>query len=105
MKNQLILISTVERLLQQAPLGVENCAGLAPFACHTRVQDDHKGTFKGTITVGIGPDGDAWIRQDDHKPIRFRNWMGGGTSPRTYAALILLAKAMAWDNADKPQKK
>lgn len=103
MKERVVDLEEINNLMRDVPVGVEGCGGLAPRVGHVRIQDDHEGTFKGSICVGIGPDGDAWIQQDDHDPIRFRNMLGGGMSPRTYTALIILALAIEEDNKQNPQ--
>jgi hypothetical protein len=72
---------------------------------HTRIQDDHDGTFEGSICAFIGPDGDMWIGMDKQMAIRFRNWTGGGRSLRTHNALRILAEAIRLDNLEDPQIK
>ena len=79
--------------------------GLKPMLGYRRLQDDHDGTFKGHITVMIGPDGDIHL---DFEPgehgggIRFRNFFGGGKSLRVHTALTILALAIKLDNEERP---
>lgn len=73
---------------------------------YNRVHDDHDGTFKGSINITFGWDGDAWVECDaeEHSPLRFRMEMtGGGRSPRTRKALLILAEAIRLDNEECPQ--
>lgn len=72
---------------------------------YTRIQDDHDGTFEGSVFIMFGPDGDAYIGSDTSKLIRFRNYFGGGVSLRTYNALVILAEAIRLDNEACPQIK
>ena len=66
---------------------------------YQRLQDDHDGTGEGSIAVAIGEDGDAWVQCTTPRMLRFRVPMiGGGASPRTRAALVILAEAIRLDN-------
>jgi len=71
---------------------------------YTRLHDDHEGKYEGTLTVVIGPDGDAWVDFDNPRggAIRFRNFHGGGMSLRVQTALTLLAWAIMLDNKERP---
>lgn len=77
---------------------------IPPKGMHWRVHDDHDGTFTGEIVVFVAEDGDVHVGMDRQPPIRFRNPLGGGNSPRTHQALLMLAHAIALDNADRPQR-
>lgn len=72
---------------------------------YTRVHDDHDGTFEGKLIVSIDRQGDIWFTTDrsHFAMLRFRTWGGGGASPRTRNALMLLAEAIRLDNEEKPQ--
>lgn len=73
-----------------------------------RLHDDHDGTYDGTAWVTIGDDGDALlqvVQQEGGNGLRFRTHLGGGMSPRTHNALVILARAIKLDNADRPQPK
>lgn len=73
-----------------------------------RLEDDSP---KGAISVGFSNDGDGWIQvlskpdsDDYHTAFRFRMPMiGGGQSPRTRVALLILAEAIRLDNEKNPQ--
>ena len=73
-----------------------------------RLEDDSP---EGVISVGFSNDGDGWIqvlckpdRDDFHTTFRFRMpLIGGGQSPRTRVALLILAEAIRLDNENNPQ--
>ena len=73
---------------------------------YARLHDDHEGTFEGRLSI-IFMD-DAWIktttRDKSIEPtaLRFRNYLGGGRSPRVYRALQILALAIKLDNEEDP---
>lgn len=74
---------------------------------YSRRQDDTDGD-RGpaqTLTVALGPDGDAWVLQPppNSPDFRFRTHAGGGQSPRVRNALLVLAEAIRRDNEDRPQ--
>lgn len=54
------------------------------------------------ISVYIAQDTDAWVRIGD-RTLRFREAFGGGLSPRTRNALLVLAEAIRRDNEEFPQ--
>lgn len=72
---------------------------------YARQHDDTDGKPDGVLAVTFGPDGDAYVSIDFHPTLRFRTWTGGGSSPRTRNALIVLAEAIRLDNEDRPQQK
>lgn len=90
----------LERILDGV---IENAAGLKTHESYTRTHDDHDGQWTGKISVTLMGDGDMWVGIDTNKAIRFRNVFGGTNSRRTYNALVILAKAIAMDNADIPE--
>jgi hypothetical protein len=73
-----------------------------------RFEDDSP---KGYLTVAFSEDGDGWIQvlaepdpDDFNMTFRFRMPMiGGGQSPRTRVALLILAEAIRLDNEQYPQ--
>lgn len=75
---------------------------------YERLQDDHDGSFEGKVTVMFSEYGDAFVSvssQDQPNPrmIRFRTpGGGGGMSPRTRVALLVLAEAIRQDNKKNP---
>ncbi len=78
------------------------------FTEYERLQDDHDGTYKGKLRVMFSRDGDAFVcttsRDEDYtESIRFRMpLVGGGMSPRTRVALLILAEAIRQDNEKRP---
>ncbi len=70
---------------------------------YTRLHDDHNGTHLGQIQVMFDPNGDAYVSiiGDIHErspTLRFRMpGSGGGLSPRTRVALLILAEAIRLD--------
>jgi len=70
---------------------------------YSRIMDDHDGTCIGRLIVMFGPDGDAYVGTEAARLMRFRTSGGGGQSPRTHAALLVLAEAMRLDNEARPQ--
>lgn len=78
---------------------------VARDASFSRTHDDSEGDQTQTLDVGIGPDGDVWVKTQTKGPfetLRFRTSGGGGLSRHTYYALIILARAIALDNEKKP---
>lgn len=71
--------------------------------CYERQHDDTDGKPEGFLAVSFGPDGDAYVSIHMHPVLRFRTEIGGGGSPRTRNALILLAEAIRLDNEARPQ--
>jgi hypothetical protein len=67
------------------------------------------------LRIVFSEDGDAWPNvfhlemEGDKKEMsmcpRYRTYFGGGQSLRTRAALLILAKAIAMDNAERPQRR
>lgn len=75
--------------------------GLEAREGYARREDDSDGSLR----VVIDDDGDAWISVLGVRPghgLRFRTLAGGGSSRRTRAALLLLAKAIQLDNEERP---
>ena len=63
-----------------------------------RTQDDCDGDMLSGMSVSFSPDGDAWIdTTTNYGSCRFRMPGGGGLSPRTRVALMILAKAIKMD--------
>ncbi len=92
--------SILRRLLRQ-PFWPKDVNTMQPYH---RLHDDHDGTNKGQLIVTFSDDGDARVTIDDrtHTPLRFRQPLGGGRSPHTYAALLYLAEAIRLDNKNDP---
>jgi len=66
------------------------------------------------LRVVFSQDGDAWPYvfhlemqhdQEHHGTPRYRTYFGGGESLRTRQAMCILAKAIAMDNAERPQRR
>jgi hypothetical protein len=73
---------------------------------YSRLHDDHDGTYRGSIYVQFGRDGDAHILSDSEAGLRFRMpEIGGGMSPRVRNALMILAEAIRLDNQERPIEK
>jgi len=73
---------------------------------YKRLHDDHDGEFNGWLSVTFGEDGDAWVDPVNLNAggLRFRMPMtGGGSSPYTRTALMILAEAIRLDNERAPQ--
>lgn len=84
---------------------LEKCLFPKDLKCHTsytRQHDDTDGEADGNLTVRIDSMGDVYIRIDNGKVLRFRNFGGGGNSLKTRNALVLLAEAMRLDNLSNP---
>jgi hypothetical protein len=85
--------------------------GLKTGCLYERLSDDTDGGYS-CIQVGFSPDMDSHaqvISQVDTEHTmsmmhRFRTFYGGGQSPRTRNALLLLAWAMHQDNLEHPQR-
>ena len=101
---------SLERLLKNV-----RCVLETPFwipelnvnGVYQRLHDDIDGIFEGRIIIQFSRDGDVWVSTDipPNKSLRFRMagyLTGGGRSPRTRNALMLLALAMKLDNEEKP---
>jgi hypothetical protein len=87
----------LRRLLESA---LPHPAEIEPGVLYMRLQDDHDGTYEGLIGVAFSRDGDAHVQfteSESGAPLRFRTILGGGASPRTRNALVLLALAMKLD--------
>lgn len=70
---------------------------------YRRLQDDHDGTREGWLSVGFTQDGDVWVETTGTEPLRFRMpLIGGGMSPRTRTALVILAEAIRLDSEREP---
>lgn len=78
---------------------------LQPNRRYVRLHDDHAGTFEGRLSIVIGEDGDAWVATDGPEPLRFRMpTTGGGRSPYTRTALVILAEAIRLDDEANDQR-
>lgn len=100
---------TFEQIVAEARQLLENpiwISAIKTNGTYSRVQDDCDGDPSQTLVVSFTPDGDAWVRINHPNPVsslRFRQPItGGGSSPRTRNALILLAYAMMLDNQEQP---
>ena len=104
----------VEKLLEEHPEEVIRAILEKPFwppeartnVGYRRFGDDNNST----LTVSFSNDSDGWIEVFEHKDpeepmygLRFRTFFGGGQSERTRNALLILARAIALDNKDRPQ--
>jgi hypothetical protein len=84
--------------------------GLETEQEYMRIGDDDKSFLR----IVFSRDGDAWPNvfsveqkmdpQHWSSSPRYRTYFGGGQSLRTRAALCILAKAIAMDNAERPQR-
>lgn len=80
---------------------------IEPGTRYSRIHDDHDGTRLGQITVCMGHDADAWVEitGDPLSSLRYRMpLVGGGQSPHTRTALLILAEAIRLDNEERPQR-
>ncbi|MCX6795960.1 MAG: hypothetical protein NTW06_00490 [Candidatus Falkowbacteria bacterium] len=94
------LMKNVHRVLE-TPFWIPE---LSSETIYSRLHDDHDGTLEGRVSIEFNRHGDAWIDIDTRSgpALRFRTLGGGGRSPRTRNALMLLALAMKLDNEEKP---
>jgi hypothetical protein len=74
---------------------------VVPKVGYFRTQDDCEGDRNNGLGVRFSEDGDAWVRTPN-EGCRFRTHFGGGLSLRVRNALLVLAVAIAADNADRP---
>jgi hypothetical protein len=85
----------IEKILNTPfwPIDIETCT---PYF---RTQDDCDGNEMTGIEIAFSKDGDAWVKTyPSGQPNRFRvPGQGGGHSPRTRMALLILAKAIKMD--------
>ena len=58
------------------------------------ISDDDSEQF---LTASRGPDGDMWVGLNGFKLLRYRNMIGGGRCPHTWAALVELEAAINRD--------
>lgn len=83
---------------------------------YSRESDDTDGYIRG-VNVVFGHDGDAWVQitsfnkdpnTEENVPFneshRFRTYFGGGSSLRVRIALMILARAIQMDEADRPDR-
>lgn len=68
---------------------------------YKRQHDDTDGEDTGCLNIQFSIDGDAWVSINRRNMIRFRALTGGGQSPKTYAALLILAEAIRQDNENE----
>lgn len=100
-------------LVEQHPSEVMEALLRRPFwpkdvitqARYSRVNDDSKAI----LSVAFSPDSDGWIDvfalEDPKEPggsMRFRTHAGGGVSPHTRNALLILAAAIRLDELEHP---
>lgn len=95
--------TTTEKQLRKILDGCIVLQSVNDRGIHSRVHDDHDGTFEGQLTVAMGPDGDMYLWLDRPQAVRFRNFSGGGASLRVHNALRILAEAIRLDNLDRPR--
>ena len=100
---------TLEELEDMVSQVLENpfwLRSLTAGKTQTRLHDDHDGTMTGIIGVNFDQNGDAWVFIEDAEgatqSLRFRSFAGGGRSPRTRAALMILAEAIRLDQEERP---
>lgn len=107
---------SLKKAIEQDPLSVIRFLleswfwpeSLGTMESYERFEDDSP---KGQISVQFTQDGDAWIQviskpdpNEVNSTFRFRMPMiGGGESPRTRVALLILAEAIRLDNEKSPQ--
>lgn len=83
-------------------------SSLNTMESYERLHDDHDGSHEGVLNVLFTPDADAriWITSAEGMQsdvLRFRMPdIGGGMSPRTRVALLILAEAIRADNESNP---
>lgn len=99
--SELSLSRALNTLLER-PMHI---AALSPGHAYTRRHDDTDGRTDPSqeLTVHLAKDSDAWIWIDG-QTLRFREIFGGGHSPRTRNALLVLAEAIRRDNEQFPQQ-
>jgi hypothetical protein len=108
----------IRKAIQESPLEVIDLLlntgfwlqSLNANQSYVRFEDDSR---QGMISINFSMDGDGWIQvisqpddNDFHLSMRFRTAgpvSGGGESPRTRAALLILAEAIRLDNEKNPQ--
>jgi hypothetical protein len=73
-------------------------ASLRPEVGYARTHDDCEGDPSQTLEVYVTADGDAHLVATAFQSLRFRHGLGGGLSPRTRNALLVLAEAIRRDN-------
>ncbi len=97
-----------EKLLEYAKKVLENplfIPELSSSDSYERIHDDHDGTFMGGIQISM-VGGDIGVLAIDERGkvfLRFRDYFGGGQSPRVHNALRILALAIKLDNEEHPQ--
>lgn len=69
---------------------------------YSRTEDDCDGDKSKTLNIGLSQDGDYWVSMGSGiEEYRFRMpVLGGGRSPRTRNALMILAEAIRLDNEE-----
>ena len=102
------VLPSVEMLIKDAHRVLENpfwIDEIEPNFSYERLHDDHDGNRVGKICVNFLINGDAVLSTDSHHGphLRFRTFGGGGKSPRTRNALMLLALAIKLDNEENNQ--
>ncbi len=78
---------------------------LAPETGYARLNDDHDGTYQGTLRIVFDRTGDAHVIAAGTTGLvvlRFRTSVGGGVSLNTRKALLILAEAIRKDNEERP---
>lgn len=108
--------SVVRKAIKEDPTGVIRLLlesyfwpdSLSTLCNYARFEDDSP---NGLLSVAFTDDGDGWVGviakpdpNEIHATFRFRMQLsGGGQSPRTRAALLILAEAIRLDNENNPQ--
>ena len=98
---------TVDKALNDLLEGDYWIDTLAVNEFYSRLHDDTDGktTSDHALEVLIAEDLDMHIIVPGQtESLRFRNYLGGGSSLRVRNALLVLAEAMRRDNAERPQR-
>lgn len=89
------------RKILENPLWINE---ILPDKLYSRIEDDCDGDYNRKLSVLINRYGDAWvdIGTSFGSSLRYRTFGGGGRSPRTRAALMILVYAIILDNKEVP---
>ena len=105
-RTQIVSPEPARKALDQLLEGVHWPSTLNTGQAYTRLQDDTDGEIgpQHELSIAFSADGDAWVLLPGFSTsLRFRELMGGGRSPRTRNALLVLAEAIRRDNLDRHQ--
>ena len=100
------LMKDIRRILN-SPFWIPD---LSTDEVYERLNDDIDGILEGKFTIQFSKNGDVWLSTDTvpYKTLRYRMsapLTGGGCSPRTRNALLILAYATMLDNKENPDPK